>query len=220
MAVSTWVGCSTAGWTWIMAASLYPTAYAGLLSGDIDWTALNVKAVLLTGSFVYDSGHIFRDEIHEDFVIAESDAVETPTYVDGVAGGQPAAFLQLLSNKEVQHVILYDDTGDPAYSRLLLYLDADAVDGVPFIPQGLDYFLYPVTPPGGFFSIEGEESTGEINSQPLGAPFALGESQEGFFSEIPQLVFGGRLVVRDRVCATPSEVQSCCKPTIRGSLCE
>lgn len=204
-----------------MSARLYPNAVELFIDDSIsEWTAYEVKALLLSQAFVYDPSKVFRDELNEALVIAESSALEGASFDDGLASGQPFTFLALLDNRQVHHVVLYADTGEAAYSPLLAYLGPDAVTGLPFTPQGQDYFIYPVTPPGGFFQVTDAPLVGPLNTYGLAGPYALAMSEGGVSYAIPTLFIDGRLIVKDKICAPPVEDDSCCRPTIRGSRCE
>jgi len=202
-----------------MAARLYPTFAQGLSNGSIDWTSLTPKALLLSADFAYDPAKAYRDELTEGFIIETSTPV-TPTLIDGVYGADgPFSWLQYSDNRQVGQIVLFDDTGDDAYSQLIAHWTAEDITGVPFTPAGRNYYLYPVTPPGGFFSIGGSAIDGMIGSYSLAAEYALGEVLGGETVSLPTLIVTTALDVRDRVCIPASEVESCCTPTFRGSAC-
>lgn len=206
-----------------MSARLYPNAFGQLAAGTLDWTALNIKGLLLSEGFTYDGTLQFRDQLDESFVIATSEAIPTPTFDDSVAGGTPVEWLQLLDNRDAYHIVLFDDTGDDAYSELIMYLQAEDVDGLQSSLLGANYYLYPVTPPGGFFSLGlGAAVLGPVNTYHLAYTLALGESIGGQYYTIPTLVFGLDVVANERVCyrAPALDEEECGPPTIRSSLCE
>lgn len=203
-----------------MAARLYPTFAQGLSDGAIDWTTLNPKAILLAADFAYNSALVYRDELTEGFVIQESSALASPSVTSGVySGGGPFNWLQYSDNKQVEHIVLFDDTGDDAYSQLIAHWDFESVTGLPFTPNGQNYYLYPVSPPGGFFAISTAALIGMLGSYALAGDYALSEVSGGDTYVLPDLVLTTALDVRDRVCIPASEVESCCTPTFRGSAC-
>ncbi|MGL4557155.1 MAG: hypothetical protein ACRCV5_06610 [Afipia sp.] len=130
--------------------------------------------------------------------------------------------MQLADNRVPYHVVLFDDTGDDPYSPLISYHGSDKVDGLPVALQGANYFLFPVNPPGGFFSYgTNVDAVGMLGSYGLADPYALAETDGGTLYSIPTLVFGLDLDVNERICLLPDVVDSdeCCRPTIRSSRC-
>lgn len=204
-----------------MAARLYPTFAQRISDGLIDWTTLTPKALLMSSDFVYDSSKVYRDELNESFVMNTSDVLPDPSVTadDAYKGSGPFAWLQYADTKIAGHVVLFDDTGDDAYSELIGHWDSDSVTGLPFTPNGSNYYLYGVSPPGGYFAISSAELLGHLGSYALSGDFALAEVTGGDTYILPTLVLTTALDVRDRVCIPASEVESCCTPTFRGSAC-
>jgi len=206
-----------------MTARIYPNAFSQLAAGTLDWTAVDLRAVLLSEAFVYDATQQYYDEINTSFIIGESEILENATLEDEVFGGSPFEWLQLSDNRTPQHILIYEDSGDDAYSDLIAYYDAASVAGIPQDLNGQNYYLYPVLPPGGFFELGLYSSLiGPINSYPLAYALPLGESIGSVTYTIPTLVFGLDLDVRSKICYLPDEVDnpSCGPPTIRSSLCD
>ena len=205
------------------ASRLYPQAFADLQSGSLDWTTLSVKGILLSEAFSYDSSLIYRDELNESFVIATSSEMVSPTFSNSVAGGLPIEWLQIADNRRAHHIVLFDDTGDDAYSPLIAYLSADCVEGLDSPIDGANYYLYPVQPPGGYFSYGlASEVIGPVNTYSLAYNLALAESEGGAVYSIPILVFGLEIAANPRICLLPDalDVDQCGPPTIRSSLCD
>lgn len=204
-----------------MASHIYPVALTALLNETLDWTAEDIKVVLLGPSFVFDSTLVYASELPAQHIIATSAAVANRTYEDGVARGDAAAFLQLLSNQEITHVVLFQDTGDPQYSMLIAHWDSDDVLGAPLLPLGTDEYVYTPLTPGGWFQLLDDTLEGLINGYLLGGDFALAELVGGATFVLPELVLGSALNVHTHVvCANADESESCCKPTIRSSRCD
>lgn len=205
-----------------MSAFLYPSFFSNLANESVDWTDLNPRAVLLSQAFVYDPALQFRDQLDENFVIEESPIATNLTYNNNVGNSLPFTWLQLSDNRTAYHIVVYDDVGDAPYSELLFYLGADSVEGLPSPMAGEDYFLYPVSPPGGFFSLYNVGGiVGPIGSYSLAFSLALGEGIGGVTYAIPVLVFGRRLIVSQQNCFLPDVIDSdeCCGPVIRNSPC-
>lgn len=205
-----------------MTARLYPQAFTDLQAGTLVWESLSIKGLLLSDAFTYDETAVMRDEISDAYVIATSSAMTNPVRNGDVVTGDPIAWLQVSSPKIVKKIVLFDDTGDDAYSQLIAYFDVDAVDGLPYTINGQNYYLYPVTPPGGYFSYGTfDDILGSLGSYSLASYIALGEMEGGTSYAIPVLIFGLDLDVNERVCLLPDELDTdeCGPPTIRSSLC-
>ena len=205
-----------------MTARLYPSAFVDLQSGALVWESLAIKGILLSDGFTYDSTMVMRDEIDEAFVIAESSVMTNAARNGEAATGDPICWLQLTDNRLASKIVLFNDTGDDAYSELISFHEVEDIDGFPYVLNGQNYYLYPVNPPGGFFSYgDYADILGPIGSYTLAYYLALGESVGGSIYSIPVLVFGLDLDVNERVCLLPDELDSdeCGPPTIRSSLC-
>lgn len=205
-----------------MDATLYPSALAALLAETLDWTAEEIKVVLLGPSFIFDSSLVYASELPPAHIIAISEAgLANRSYEDGIAIGDPAEYLQLASNQQITHVVVFQDTGDMQYSPLIAYYSVDALLGAPLLPAGLDIFVYAPVLPGGWFGIVNDELLGVINSTVIGDDISIAELQDGLSLVMPTLQIGGRLNVHTHiVCAGPDEADDCCEPEIRSSRCE
>jgi hypothetical protein len=200
---------------------VYPAAVVGFQNETLDWTAEDIKAILLGPGFSYDGSLIYVDELPSQHIIATSNALENRTFANGLAVADPAGFLQLLSNLEITHVVLYQDTGAPAYSPLIAHYDVDSIIGAPKTPTGEDIFVYYISPPGGFFQFTDGELVGPIDTYLIADDIALAELEGGITLVLPSVLLDTRLNVRTHVvCAPPEEGDDCCEPTIRSSRCD
>lgn len=203
-----------------MTAHIYPAAAIGFQNETLDWTAEEIKAVFLGPSFSYDGSLVYLDQLPSQHIIAISDAMENPEFDNGQAVAGPAAFLQLLSTQEITHVVLFQDTGDPAYSPLLVHYDSDSIIGAPKTSTGEDQFVYYLSPPGYFFQFSSEELVGPIDTHVLAEELALGELEGGVTVLFGDVFLGSRLTVSTHaVCVPAEEGDDCCEPTIRSSQC-
>lgn len=204
-----------------MAAALYPNTFAAVQDGVFDWTSNDIRLVLLGPNFTVDFSAEYADQLPDADIIATSDPLANRAYEDGLATADAAEFLQLFDNRAISYVVLYQDVGDPAYSPLVAYYDADNILGAPLVSEGVDQYVTYAWPPGGFFFFFTQELLGEINSYLFAGPVALAELFGGDTILMPQLLLGGKLTVTTQsVCATPDEPEDCSPPTIRSSKCE
>jgi hypothetical protein len=186
-----------------------------------DWLAHEIVIALMAPAFVVDFSQLYADSLPDGDIIRVSDPMTGRTYVDNIAGGEPAAFLQLFDTRAISHAVIYQDTGDIAYSPLVAYYDEDNIFGAPLVSEGLDQFLFGSFPPGGFWKFGSNPLIGEINTYLLAGNVALSELTGGDTIVMPQLLLSGRLTVTTQaICATPDEPNDCCEPTIRSSICE
>lgn len=207
-----------------MAARVYPVAAQALVDGTLEWEGGTFKALLLAQGFVYSASHVYRSDISNTFVIDTSSAVDVPDVIgEGDArvysARSPIKWAQIFDDRSAHHVVLFEDTGTAATSRLLVYWDSDSILGAPLEVDGEDYFLYAFTENGGYFRIVPGETVGQLSTTPLADNLTLGET----LGESALLAFdvylGRRLLASDRACAPRSGVESCCQPVISRSSC-
>lgn len=120
-----------------MANAIYPKWKEALLQASSN-SALTgtVKAALIdTGVYTYSAAHDFWDDASAG-VIGTPQTIATHTYTNGVFDGDNVTFTAV-SGASVEAIIIYLDTGTPATSRLIAYLDT-GVTGLPVTPNGGD----------------------------------------------------------------------------------
>jgi hypothetical protein len=123
-----------------MASALYDNGRAGFLSGDIDWDANNIKAVLVdTGAYTVNLGsHQFLSDIPSGARIATSGNLSGKTTTAGVADAADVTFTAV-TGASVEAIVVYQDTGAAGTSRLIAYVDT--ATGLPLTPNGGDVTL-------------------------------------------------------------------------------
>jgi hypothetical protein len=118
-----------------MANALYPKAKEGFLGADIDWAANDIKVVLVdTGAYTYDAAHDFLADIAAGARIATSGNLAGKSITNGVADADDVSITGV-TGASVEALVIYQDTGVEATSRLIAYLDT-GVTGLPFTPNG------------------------------------------------------------------------------------
>lgn len=137
-----------------MRSRLYPSIRQDFLTGQFDWLNANPRAVLLAASFTPDFSSAFLNQLPIGAQVAHSEDVPlNPTAVNGIAGMDAPRFPLLFDNRIVSRAAIYDNTGDPATSRLVLFIGEDDLVSSPFVPFGFDYYIYPNIVEGGLFRI-------------------------------------------------------------------
>lgn len=116
-----------------MANRAYKPFKVLLLKGDIDLENDTLKAVLIdTADYTFDQAHDFLND-------AAAGMVGTPvtlsgkTFTDGVFNADDAT-LATVSGDPCEAAIIFKDTGNPATSPLLFYIDT--ATGLPVTPNG------------------------------------------------------------------------------------
>lgn len=119
-----------------MANQLYNKAREGFLSGDIDWDAGDIRAVLVdSGQYTFSATHQFLSSIAVGARIATSSALTGKTVTDGVADAADVV-LPAVTGVSVEAIVIYQNTGSASTSRLIAYIDT--ATGLPVTPNGGD----------------------------------------------------------------------------------
>ena len=118
-----------------MANVVFPKYKEAVYSGAADSSLMagNVKVALLdTDVYTYAAAHQFQSDLTG--VIALSANLTTVTVTNGVLDADDAV-LPSVSGAESEALALFIDTGTPATSRLVAFLDT-GVTGMPITPNG------------------------------------------------------------------------------------
>jgi hypothetical protein len=118
-----------------MANALYDKGRESFLKGEIAIATDNIKAVLVdTGAYTVNlATHQFLSDIAAGARIATSGNFTTKTTAAGVFDADDLA-LAGVSGASVEAVVIYQDTGSAATSRLIAYIDT--ATGLPVTPNG------------------------------------------------------------------------------------
>lgn len=114
-----------------MADTVYPSALAAFLQGQIDLSAVNVKVVLIdSADYTYNAAHDNLDDVAGAARVATSGNLASKTFT---AGTFDAADLSIsgVTGDSIEAAIVYVDTGTESTSKLLCYLD-----GLSLTPNG------------------------------------------------------------------------------------
>lgn len=123
-----------------MANSLYGKGREGFLGGDIDWDADTIKVVAVdTGLYTVSiDGHQFLNDVPAGARVAVSSALSAKTKTLGVANAANVVYSSVTGNS-IEAIVIYQDTGNEATSRLIAYIDT--ATGLPVTPNGGDINL-------------------------------------------------------------------------------
>ena len=120
-----------------MANALYDLRRQAFLEGGIAWLTDNIKLVLVdagdyTVNLVTDE---FLDDVPSAARVATSGNFATKTSTIGVADAADVT-LTAVSGDQSEALVIYRDSGSPATSELLAYIDT--ATGLPVTPSGGD----------------------------------------------------------------------------------
>jgi hypothetical protein len=103
-------------------SGVYNAALTKFLDADVDWSANNIKAVLVTSSYTFSASHTSLADITAGWRIATSGNLASKTSTSGVADAADITFSSV-SAATLDAVVIYYDTGTENTSTLLCYLD-------------------------------------------------------------------------------------------------
>lgn len=119
-----------------MANGLYDLGRQAFLAGDIAWGADDIKVVLTDASYTQDLGNDqFLADIDAGWRVATSGNLASKTLTNGTADAADVTFSAVTGN-QVTAIVVYQDTGNEATSRLIAYHDTGT--GLPVTPNGGD----------------------------------------------------------------------------------
>lgn len=104
-----------------MADAIYPKAKEAFLQGNLDMATANIKAVLVTSAYTYNSAH----QYHSDLTGIEetSGNMASKTFTNGQFNAADLTF-SATAGSACNAVIIYEDTGVSGTSQLIAYLDS------------------------------------------------------------------------------------------------
>ncbi len=114
-----------------MANGLYALGRQAFLDGYISWTGNQIKCVLVdTAAYTVNlATHQYLADVPGGARIATSTNFTGRTSTNGTADADDVTITGV-SNTSIEAVVIYQDTGSAATSRLIAYLDTGS--GIPF----------------------------------------------------------------------------------------
>lgn len=116
-------------------------------NGTMNWPNLNVKLALVSGAYAPDPDHVYLSEVPG--VLRVSETFTNLDIIAGFAVGLCPEFLLFRNDSFVAGAIIFDDTGNPATSRLIAF--SNDGPGFPFLPVGFNYTVTYNAIDGGWF---------------------------------------------------------------------
>lgn len=119
-----------------MASAIYPRFKEALLSGAVDLTSVDVRAILIdSADYTYSSAHDFLDDVPSGARVATSSALSSKTVTNGVFDAADKTWSGVTGDQS-EVIILYVHTGTESTSRLICYIDSGT--NLPVTPNGGD----------------------------------------------------------------------------------
>jgi hypothetical protein len=122
-----------------MANALFTLARESFLKGEIAIATDNIKAVIVDHGV--DTPVLATDQFLSDIGagarVATSANLSTKTTTGGVFDADDVTFTAV-SGATVESLVIYQDTGVPATSRLIAYIDTLGTGSFPITPNGGD----------------------------------------------------------------------------------
>lgn len=124
-----------------MANDLYDKAREKFGTAQINWLTDDFRCVLLRqGYLVNIRDDEFLSDIPTNARISSSQLLGSKSIARGYLLAGPSMFQLVSDTSEAVAVVLYREGVDDASSDLIAYID-DA-GGLPFVPQGFDYYVW------------------------------------------------------------------------------
>lgn len=120
-----------------MANAIYPLWAQELIKGTPNTALTGVVKVALvdTGTYTYSASHQFYNSVSG--VAGTPQTLTAKTYINGVLDGSDLTYTAVAAGPNIEALVFYIDTGNPATSPLVAYIDA-GVTGLPVTPNGGD----------------------------------------------------------------------------------
>lgn len=122
-----------------MANALYDTYREKALNADVDWSADNIKVVLVRDYTPNTATHNDLDDVTVaggGTIVATSSNLASKTSTAGVADAADVTYSTVAAGAACQHLVICKDTGSTATSDLIAVIDT--ATGLPITPNGGD----------------------------------------------------------------------------------
>jgi hypothetical protein len=108
----------------------FPKGLEGFAGGDVAWDTDTIKVVGVSAAYVYDAAHDFLADVAGGARLQTSAALGTKTLLNGVLDAADISLLSVVSGSTLTQLLVFQDTGVEATSRLLIHYDTKG-DGNP-----------------------------------------------------------------------------------------
>lgn len=120
-----------------MANALFDPGREGFLDGTIIWSSGNIKVSLVRG-YTFTASHKFLSDVTGagGTLVATSSNLASKTVTNGIADAADITYTAVAAGAAITSLVGYQDTGTPATTRLIFFLDS--ATGLPVTPNGGD----------------------------------------------------------------------------------
>jgi hypothetical protein len=120
-----------------LANAIYPKYKEQAMGAGLNLTSLDVKVVLVDlADYTYSAAHEFLSDVPAAARVATSPNLASKTVTSGVFDAADVTFATVTGDVS-EALIIYQDTGVAATSRLIIFLDTGIVN-IPITPAGVD----------------------------------------------------------------------------------
>lgn len=119
-----------------MANALYDKAREEYLDGVLDWSSNNVKVVGVKSTYTFSAAHTNLSQIAAGDRVSTSANLSGKTVTNGVADANDTVLPSVTNGVAIAALVLYNDTGVEATSRLICYIDTGT--NIPITGNGGD----------------------------------------------------------------------------------
>jgi len=121
-----------------MGNALYDKGREGFLDGSINWASDTIKAVLIdAAAYTVDlANHQYLSSVPPGARVGTPQTLASKTVTNGVADAADITIPSVPLHDPCEAILIYQDTGDEATSRLIAYIDS--ASGLPVTPNGGD----------------------------------------------------------------------------------
>lgn len=134
-------------------SQLYPIARHLFATAALNWLTGNTKVLLMANGYNPNFANQFLSDVMAGAILATSSNIANKTESLGYCSGDTVPFGLIDTGQVAGSLIFYQDTGNPATSPLILFIDTPDVYGLPATLQGFSYYLYQNIVAGGWFRI-------------------------------------------------------------------
>jgi hypothetical protein len=115
-----------------MANTFYPKGAEKMLTAAINYSSDTIKVGIVSDAYTYSTAHEFLSDAGT--LVGTAQTLGTKSITGGVFDAADPAFGAIAPGSTAKAAILYKDTGNPATSPLLAYIDQ--LTGFPFATNG------------------------------------------------------------------------------------
>jgi hypothetical protein len=123
-------------------SQIYPLARQLFATAGLNWATAHVKACVLAAGYTPDLTQQYLSGIPASAVLGTTADITGKTGAAGYLDGDTMSFGVIASAALAGYILFYLDTGNPATSVLVMFLDTPDIPGMPQQLTGIEYFLY------------------------------------------------------------------------------